>query len=254
MLSSPQAPASYEYLGAQGLLVLTSQDTEKAGGWGLRAHLPSAQARQGPVRGREATSHLRNWTPVGPSAMTLLARPSSSASGGGVGSFWGFTRRQVMRVGAAHVRGGTTTLRPLCRLPRMEPPRASTMKLTRNLGHSGSVSASPGRAGKRGQGRQPLPGHSPCVHRAGHRADVVRGLCGRAAGDQRVFIVLFGHLGTGRGKGQLLSPAVPGDHSQWSRPVDLTQRPGRLSQPPRAQRRRCYPELTDPLGQSSPRV
>ena len=137
---------------------------------------------------------------MGPRAMTLLARPSSSASGGGVGSFWGFTRRQVMRVGAAHVRGGTTTLRPLCRLPRMEPPRASTMKLTRNLGHSGSVSASPGRA--RGQGRQPLPGHSPCVHRAGHGADVVRGLCGRAAGDQRVFIVLFGHLGMERGGGK----------------------------------------------------
>lgn len=152
--------------------------------------------------------------------MTLLARPSSSASGGGVGSFWGFTRRQVMRVGAAHVRGGTTTLRPLCRLPRMEPPRASTMKLTRNLGHSGSVSASPRRAGERGQGRQPLPGHSPRVHRAGYRADVVRGLCGRAAGDQRVFIILFGHLGTGRGKGQLLSPTVPGDTAsgpgQWT--------------------------------------
>lgn len=89
---------------------------------------------------------------MGPSAMTLLARPSSSASGGGVGSFWGFTRRQVMRVGAAHVRGGTTTLRPLCRLPRMEPPRASTMKLTRNLGHSGFVSASPGRAARRARG------------------------------------------------------------------------------------------------------
>lgn len=34
MLSSPQAPASYVYLGAQGLLGLTSQDTEKAGGLG----------------------------------------------------------------------------------------------------------------------------------------------------------------------------------------------------------------------------
>lgn len=72
---------------------------------------------------------------MGPSAMILLARPSSSASGGGVLSFCGLTRRQVMRVGAAHVRGGITTRRPLCRLPLMEPPRASTMKLTRNLGH-----------------------------------------------------------------------------------------------------------------------
>ena len=67
--------------------------------------------------------------------MILLARPSSSASGGGVLSFCGLTRRQVMRVGAAHVRGGITTLRPLWRLPLIEPPRASTMKLTRNLGH-----------------------------------------------------------------------------------------------------------------------
>lgn len=79
-------------------------------------------------------AHLRNCAPVGPSAMILLARPSSSASGGGVLSFWGLTRRQVMRVGAAHVRGGITTRRPLWRLPLMEPPRASTMKLTRNLG------------------------------------------------------------------------------------------------------------------------
>lgn len=65
--------------------------------------------------------------------MIRLARPSSSASGGGAGSFWGFTRRQVMRVGAAQARGGMTTRSPWCRLPRMEPPRASTMKLTRNL-------------------------------------------------------------------------------------------------------------------------
>lgn len=65
--------------------------------------------------------------------MIRLPRPSSSASGGGAGSFWGFTRRQVMRVGAAQARGRMTTRRPWCRLPRMEPPRASTMKLTRNL-------------------------------------------------------------------------------------------------------------------------
>lgn len=65
--------------------------------------------------------------------MIRLPRPSSSARGGGAGSFWGFTRRQVMRVGAAQARGGMTTRRPWCRLPRMEPPRASTMKLTRNL-------------------------------------------------------------------------------------------------------------------------
>lgn len=70
---------------------------------------------------------------AGPSEMILLASPSPSTSGGGQVSFCGFTRRQVMRVGAAHVRGGMMTRRPLCLLPRMEPPRASTMKLTRNL-------------------------------------------------------------------------------------------------------------------------
>lgn len=38
-----------------------------------------------------------------------------------------------MRVGAAQVRGGMMTRRPLCLLPRIEPPRASTIKLTKNL-------------------------------------------------------------------------------------------------------------------------
>lgn len=66
--------------------------------------------------------------------MMRLAKPSPSTSGGGVVSFWGFTRRQVMRVGAAQVRGGMITRKPWCLLPRIEPPRASTMKLTRNLG------------------------------------------------------------------------------------------------------------------------
>ena len=38
-----------------------------------------------------------------------------------------------MRVGAVHFLGGMMMRIPLWRLPRMEPPRASTMKLTRNL-------------------------------------------------------------------------------------------------------------------------
>lgn len=42
-------------------------------------------------------------------------------------------RRQVMRVGAVHFLGGMMMRMPLWRLPLMEPPRASTMKLTRNL-------------------------------------------------------------------------------------------------------------------------
>ena len=70
---------------------------------------------------------------AGPSDMIRLAKPSPSTRGGGVVSFWGLTRRQVIRVGAAQVRGGMMTRRPLCLLPRIEPPRASTMKLTRNL-------------------------------------------------------------------------------------------------------------------------
>lgn len=42
-------------------------------------------------------------------------------------------RRQVMRVGAVHFLGGMMMRMPLWRLPLMEPPRASTMKLTKNL-------------------------------------------------------------------------------------------------------------------------
>lgn len=38
-----------------------------------------------------------------------------------------------MRVGAAHVRGGMITRKPLCLLPLIEPPLASTMKLTKKL-------------------------------------------------------------------------------------------------------------------------
>lgn len=99
---------------------------------------PSPALRGGPGGGSPIHSisshaHLRNWAPAGPRAMIRLAKPSSSARFGGAGSFWGFTRRQVMRVGAAQARGGMTTRSPWCRLPRMEPPRASTMKLTRNL-------------------------------------------------------------------------------------------------------------------------
>lgn len=56
--------------------------------------------------------HPKNCIPAGPSEMILLASPSPSTSGGGLVSFCGFTRRQVMRVGAAQVRGGMMTRRP----------------------------------------------------------------------------------------------------------------------------------------------
>lgn len=78
-------------------------------------------------------THPRNCILDGPREMIRLASPSPSTSGGGVANFWGLTRRQVMRVGAAQVRGGMITRRPWCLLPLMEPPRASTMKLTRKL-------------------------------------------------------------------------------------------------------------------------
>lgn len=82
---------------------------------------------------RTTSTHPRNCILEGPREMIRLASPSPSTSGGGVVSFWGLTRRQVMRVGAVQVRGGMITRRPWCLLPRIEPPRASTMKLTRKL-------------------------------------------------------------------------------------------------------------------------
>lgn len=65
--------------------------------------------------------------------MRRLARPSPSTIGGMVASRWRFTRRQVTRVGAVHLRGGMMMRSPWCLQPRMAPPRASTMKLTRKL-------------------------------------------------------------------------------------------------------------------------
>lgn len=65
--------------------------------------------------------------------MRRLARPSPSTIGGMVASLWRFTRRQVTRVGAVHFRGGIMILSPLCLHPRIAPPRASTIKLTRKL-------------------------------------------------------------------------------------------------------------------------
>lgn len=44
-----------------------------------------------------------------------------------------FASRQVILVGAVHFLGGIMMRIPLWRLPLMDPPLASTMKLTRNL-------------------------------------------------------------------------------------------------------------------------
>lgn len=89
-----------------------------------------------------AHTYPRNCILEGPREIIRDASPSPSTRGGGVVSFCGLTRRQVMRVGAAQVRGGMITRRPLCLLPRMDPPLASTMKLTRNLSNNQPVSKS----------------------------------------------------------------------------------------------------------------
>lgn len=44
-----------------------------------------------------------------------------------------FASRQVILVGAVHFLGGMMMRIPLWRLPLIDPPLASTMKLTRNL-------------------------------------------------------------------------------------------------------------------------
>lgn len=54
----------------------------------------------------------RNCMLEGPREMIRLASPSPSTRGGGVVSFCGLTRRQVMRVGAVQVRGGMMMRRP----------------------------------------------------------------------------------------------------------------------------------------------
>lgn len=43
------------------------------------------------------------------------------------------SRRHVTRVGCGVARGGTMTRNPEKRVPHTTPPRASTIKLTRNL-------------------------------------------------------------------------------------------------------------------------
>ena len=81
----------------------------------------------------DKTTYPKNCAPAGPISTSLLANPSPSTMGGGLASLCLFTKRQVIRVGAVHLRGGMMILIPWCRLPLIEPPLASTIKLTRNL-------------------------------------------------------------------------------------------------------------------------
>lgn len=58
------------------------------------------------------TTHPKNCAPAGPISTSLLANPSPSTIGGGLASLCLFTKRQVMRVGAVHLRGGIIILIP----------------------------------------------------------------------------------------------------------------------------------------------
>jgi len=62
-----------------------------------------------------------------------LTSASPSIKGGGLTTLCGLTYRHVIRVGSAQAFGGTIMRTPLCRYPRMDPPRASTKNDTRNL-------------------------------------------------------------------------------------------------------------------------
>jgi len=83
-------------------------------------------------------TYPRNWAPVGPTSMMRPASPSPSTIGGMEARRCLFTSLHVTRVGAEHFLGGTMIRRPLLRQPRMAPPLASTMKLTRKLRIKGS--------------------------------------------------------------------------------------------------------------------
>lgn len=78
-------------------------------------------------------TYPRNCAPVGPTSMMRPARPSPSTIGGMEARRCLFTSLHVTRVGAEHFLGGTMIRRPLWRQPRIAPPLASTMKLTRKL-------------------------------------------------------------------------------------------------------------------------
>lgn len=103
-------------------------------------------------------THPKNCAPAGPISTSRLANPSPSTMGGGLASLCLLTRRQVMRVGAVHFRGGMMIRMPWCRLPLMEPPRASTMKLTRKL-HQNKGSTSVKGVSKQAEDQQKVSRH-----------------------------------------------------------------------------------------------
>ena len=80
-----------------------------------------------------AEPHPKNLAPVGPSSRILEAICSPSMRGGGWISLSFLKYRQVIRMGIGAFLGGMITRTPEWRHPRIAPPRASTMKLTKNL-------------------------------------------------------------------------------------------------------------------------
>ena len=70
-------------------------------GWAMRAKVKI-----------DKITYPKNCAPAGPISTSLLANPSPSTMGGGLASLCLFTKRQVMRVGAVHLRGGMMILIP----------------------------------------------------------------------------------------------------------------------------------------------
>lgn len=80
-----------------------------------------------------AQAYPKNLAPEGPSSKTLEAIASPSIKGGGWINLSFLRYRHVILMGMGAFLGGMITLTPECLHPLMAPPRASTMKLTRNL-------------------------------------------------------------------------------------------------------------------------
>ena len=118
----------------------------------LRMTISLSRPRSEAKCGTSMMTGPRNLAPAGPSSRTLLAMASPSISGGGWISLSFFryleiptrshlgqfgpgltTNLHVTRIGIGAFLGGMMTRTPECLQPRMAPPRASTMKLTRNL-------------------------------------------------------------------------------------------------------------------------
>lgn len=112
----------------------------------MSAH--STQVKKNEPTNLKSKPYPRNCAPAGPTSTSRLARPSPSTIGGGEASLCLLTSRQVILVGAVHFLGGMMMRMPLWRLPLMEPPLASTMKLTRNLMGGGDREEKGGRGGR----------------------------------------------------------------------------------------------------------